>query len=474
MAGADFRSNRSGEIEDHLTIDVIPPEEGEGNLVVSIKERMENVSILGTICRVPDKLVKGNEQKFYHPRLVTIGPLHHNSQINVITDHNNNNNNNNDLKWRYLNTLLSRKPGLEQTLDACVKCLKILEQKARKCYKENLDHISSNELVQMMLVDGCFIIELFLEYANKIFRRRDDPFFTRTDQFFNLKCDLILLENQIPFFVLQHLFHLVPIPKQCNQTLLELALFFFRKWIPGKDGQYFQEKFAPNVHHLLDLIRQCHIPPILQQADIKLQTHFLHLPNASKLKARGISFYESTTETLLNIKFDDEKGILEIPSLIIHKYKQTLFKNLIAFEILCCCSSSSSCTSPKHITSYLFLMKQLIKNENDVKMFQNRQIIISGLEKQGEIMEWFNGFDHLLMNVVEFEDFYYYYAWICEKIEKYEEIKMEKWRWCRKIKHFYGKTPFGVAGLSFAILVVVSIFTAVLFTVLELFLHHVD
>lgn len=430
-AAADFRSNRRGEIEDHLTIDVIPPER-EGNLVVSIKEKMEKVSILGSICRVPEKLLKGNEQQFYHPRLVTIGPLHHNSEITIITDHSN------DLKWLYLNTLLSRKPGLEQTLDTCVKCLKTLEEKTRKCYKENLDHIGSNEFVQIMLVDGCFIIELFLEYANKIFRRRDDPFFTRTEQFYNLRCDLILLENQIPFFVLQQLFQMVPIPKQCNQTLLELALFFFRKWIPGKDGRYFQEKFAPDVHHLLDLIRQCHIPPILQQAqyssdNVKLQTHFQHLPNATNLKGRGIGFYESSTDTLLNIKFDDENGILEIPPLIIHRYKETLFKNLIALEIFCCCCSY---TSPKHVTSYLFLMKQLIKNENDVRMLQNRQIIISGLEKQGEIMEWFNGFDHILMSVIEFEDFFYYYSWLCEKIEKYEEMKMKKWRWCQKIKHF--------------------------------------
>lgn len=79
------------------------------------------------------------------------------------------------------------------------------------------------------------------------------------------------------------------------------------------------------------------------------------------------------------------------------------------------------------------------------------------MEKQEEVVDVFKSFHHLDMKI---EDFYY--GWIYEKIMEQGNIKLHK-KWYHKIKHFCGRTPIGIAGLSFAILVVVSIFTTASF-----------
>lgn len=72
-----------------------------------------------------------------------------------------------DHKWRYLYALLTRGSNLKVTLDSCVKALRELEHRARLCYEEDIN-LSSDEFLNIMLVDGGFIIELFLKYAVKI------------------------------------------------------------------------------------------------------------------------------------------------------------------------------------------------------------------------------------------------------------------------------------------------------------------
>ncbi|GFQ06449.1 upf0481 protein at3g47200 [Phtheirospermum japonicum] len=157
-----------------------------------------------------------------------------------------------DQEWRYLNALLSRKPNAEQILDTCIRALRDVEKKVRNFYTETIN-IGNDDFIEILLVDGCFIIELFLEFSIKSLRRKDDPFLSSNDTIQRLRCDLILFENQIPFFVLEQIFHLVPIPKQCQISLFELALCFFRKLIPGDHSQFNIDIFAPQTHHLLDL-----------------------------------------------------------------------------------------------------------------------------------------------------------------------------------------------------------------------------
>ena len=149
-----------------------------------------------------------------------------------------------------------------------------------------------------MLVDGCFIFEMFLKYSTMSLRRRNDPVFTPPGMLFDLRSNRMLLENQIPLFILQRLFEVVQIPKQCTHFLTELAFRLIKYMIP-RDPRIHQQKF-----------NQEGMTPLINQSNQK------HLRCATELQAAGIRIKGARAENLLDIKF--VSGVLVIPPVILH------------------------------------------------------------------------------------------------------------------------------------------------------------
>lgn len=122
-----------------------------------------------TIYRVP-KNMRGIYRKAYVPKLISIGPFHYGEKrLQAMEEH----------KMRYLLRFLGydfdkakgqeerdvEKQNLETVnrLEEINAAVKKLEVKARECYSEYFD-IGSDEFVQMMVIDGCFLIELLRLY----------------------------------------------------------------------------------------------------------------------------------------------------------------------------------------------------------------------------------------------------------------------------------------------------------------------
>ncbi|KAL8484837.1 hypothetical protein ACS0TY_027216 [Phlomoides rotata] len=409
----------------------------EDVLLTSIKEKMETISLSHIICRVPEQLHKGYEYQFF-PSLVSIGPFHHGrASLKLMPDQ----------KWRYLNSLLSRKPDSEVTLATCIKSLRHLETKARKFYCEPIE-MGSDQFVEMLLLDGCFLIELLLVYTIRDLRRRDDPCFERNEDLIHLRRDLIMFENQIPFFILDHLFHLVPIPIGCHFSLVELASNFFKKMIPHCP------KKAPIGPHLLDLIRQ-HYLPTSTQLLVPSSLGHAYISRACGLSDVGISIERRSCESPSNITFFD--GKLNIPSLEIHCYTEALFRNLIAME-----QCQPGCS--KHVSSYVSLMNGLISSKRDVRLLQEKEILLDGHETEGGIVLLFKSL-HVDVNVMDF-----YYRGVCEHVSRYQGRKRDVF-WVR-MRNLYHKSNLGVASFSLVVLVVVFLFTGAFFSAVSFLLHH--
>lgn len=427
---------------DHISIDISHADEG---LVTSIRRKMETISSSHSICRVKEGLCKANE-KAYLPNLVSIGPYHHGEEgLTGMEVH----------KWRYVHALLNRKPNLEACLDECVIALKEVQHRAQACYAGEIN-FGNNDFLQIMLVDGCFIIELFLKYSIKSLRRRNDPIFTAPGMLFDLRCNLVLLENQIPLFVLQRLFQVVPIPKQCNYLLNELAFRFFKNMIPG-DNQIHREKFNQEGYHLLDLICHCLLPthPRVQQ---KQPNSNNHVRSATELQGDGIRFRKARTENLLDIKFVN--GVLEIPPIIVNQYTKSLLSNLTALEQ---CSSDSS--SVQYITSYVVLMKGLIRSDKDAKLLQQRDILTNYDATEKEVAKLFEKL-YEEANVNGF-----YYDGLCEQMNAYKN--RTRWHgWSKRLKHSHHRNPSLCLVLLVAILALLVTLVGTLFSVLSFFLRH--
>ncbi|XP_057959191.1 UPF0481 protein At3g47200-like [Malania oleifera] len=410
---------------DHISVNIT-------KIVSEIKNKIETIPLSHCICKVPEKRRVGNEDA-YSPKLVSIGPFHHGKSTLEEMEHH---------KWRYLNTILTRKPNLEATLDSCVKALKELEGRARNSYGEEI-RIGSDEFVRMMLVDGCFIIELLLRTTTKSSRRRDDPLLISNEKLNHLRRDILLLENQIPFFVLQHLFYTVPIPQQCKQTLTELALRFFRIMIPGQIEDL-QEKFSWEVRHLLDLVRTGYLPTYSKlHSTGNAQKEFSGLKKLQRDGIRIRRFFDA--ESLLNIRF--VKGSLWIPPLRILNHTEILMRNLIALEA-CCCDS-------KPITSYAFLLKSLIQTTEDAKFLCRRGVLSSSLDKKEEVRALFDE----LCSEVDLQESSY--SGIFQKVDEYTHKNRRRWR-----------IQPTVAGFVLAVLFIVLTIIGTIFSVLAFCFHR--
>ncbi|KAG2721310.1 hypothetical protein I3760_02G076000 [Carya illinoinensis] len=432
-------NRRQSQTRDHVSVDV-----KEDALVSSIKDKMETESTSISISRVLDDLRKGNEV-MYIPDKVSIGPFHHGNILLKSME---------DNKWRYMSALLNRKPNLELRLDRCVEVLRGLEHRARLSYKGGVS-LSTDDFVQMMLVDGCFIIELFLKYTFKNLRHRNDPIFSKHGMLFDVRCNMMLLENQIPYFILQRLFQIVPIPKNCGQSLNELAFRFFKRVIPG-DLKVIQERFNHEGYHLLDLIHHCFLPTY-PRVQPKEGGTWQDLDCATNLKKARIRFKKTRTKSLLDIKFVN--GVLELPGLEVLTCTETLFRNLIALE-------QSHCDSAQHsFTSYAFLMGSLVCSEKDLKLLGKQQILIYEKDKRKEVSELFR---KLCVAAKPMDS---YYRGLFEQVN---EFKRTHWLgFWQRLKHSHPKSPVALVVFTLAIMLIVLTFVGAFFSVLTFCLHHI-
>jgi hypothetical protein len=120
-----------------------------------------------SIFRVPAH-VREVDNRAYSPRIVSIGPFHHNEEALRAFE---------DQKERFLSCLQKRMSReCEVRLE---NAMKGMEKKTRKCYSENFGGIKSDDFVQMMLLDCCFIVELLRLYAKSdqviFFSRNQQP-----------------------------------------------------------------------------------------------------------------------------------------------------------------------------------------------------------------------------------------------------------------------------------------------------------
>ncbi|KAE9601006.1 hypothetical protein Lalb_Chr13g0293151 [Lupinus albus] len=130
------------------------------------------------IYRVPFDISLLN-QDVYIPKVVSISHIHHlNPRLQNMEIH----------KLIYFN-----------------KFLNLAEPNVRRSYDDTLD-LTTEELVKIILVDSCLIIELFWRFCYNEWSGCDvfllKPWLTT-----KIRLDLLLIENQLPFFVLESIYN---------------------------------------------------------------------------------------------------------------------------------------------------------------------------------------------------------------------------------------------------------------------------
>ncbi|CAD5325376.1 unnamed protein product [Arabidopsis thaliana] len=360
--------------------------------------RDDDTTIWGELCiyKVPHYLKK-KDNKLYSPQTVSVGLYHHGEErLWSMECH----------KWRAVYKVLKRNKNhrIEMYTDA----MRELEEKARACYEGPIS-LSSNEFTEMLVLDGCFVLELFrgtVEGFSKIGYAQNDPVFAMRGLMHSFHRDMVMLENQLPLFILDRLLELQLGTHNQTGIVAHLAIKFFNPLLPMMETltevdqpklMNGQEKSLDILDdkgklHCLDVFRQSLLqsnPTPNQRSRLMRLTKNTYVVDkrlqqlvdcVTELRGAGVKFRRRNTDRFWDIQF--KNGYLEIPKLLIHDGTKSLFSNLIAFE-QCHIESSND------ITSYIIFMDNLIKSNEDVSYLLYRGIIEHWLGSDSEVADLF-------------------------------------------------------------------------------------
>ncbi|KAG6731007.1 hypothetical protein I3842_01G108900 [Carya illinoinensis] len=178
----------------------------KNTLSTHIKEKLDVLRIGKERCMYKvHELLRDVNEKAYKPTLLAIGPYHHSKVGQGFMEGH---------KLCHLRQMLERTEG---SIETYIIALRELEERARNCYVECISQ-TSDQFVEMMLLDGCFIIELFRKY--EIYKETGgqeyDPIFQKEWMLPRIARDLLIFENQLPFFVIAKLFDMSESNKSRN------------------------------------------------------------------------------------------------------------------------------------------------------------------------------------------------------------------------------------------------------------------
>lgn len=337
-----------------------------GDMAEKIRKYVERASpadLPASIYRVPPN-IRGGDPGAYDPQIISIGPYHHGrDSLQAMEDH----------KWRYMHDLFRRNPEVD-FIESALEAVGDSEERARRYYSESIQ-LSSVEFVKMMVLDGCFMLELFLKFYNK--KERDDPIFAVAWILPLIRSDLLKLENQIPFFILDKLFDIAVGRSSSNPRLRDLV-FIYLMMRKGSETRWFEDEDVYHLLHFYDLVLlprmvvKQRYPRSKGKAD-----QYGTVPSAAELSAAGVKLRRKpAAETILDVTF--RRGTLEMPPLVLGDNTNSMFRNLIALE-------QCSPISGNHFTSYVLFLDGIIDTPRDVAMLQRCGIVDNKLGSDEEV-----------------------------------------------------------------------------------------
>jgi hypothetical protein len=301
------------------------------------------------IYRVPQDLRKLND-KAYTPMYVSIGPFHRGKK-RVETMEN--------LKVKYFKMFLEK---ADLNLEKLVSTIRNGEEDVRRYYAET-STITSDDYVKMILLDACFIIVAFLIFympTESGWECDEEDTILRS----NLRHDLSLVENQLPFFVIDGLFNLAFASYSDYPTFTWLAFRFF--------NCYNTQKMSPNpnlkIMHFVDLLRTFFLPQPDKLPKRNRGQRVEHLYTASQLHEAGVKFKVSSSKCLFDLKFTN--GVLEIPCIQLKNFTECFFQNIIALE-------QFYYPRDRYVSDYICILNFLIDTTKDVDLLVQKRILVN-------------------------------------------------------------------------------------------------
>ncbi|KAJ1699150.1 hypothetical protein LUZ63_007662 [Rhynchospora breviuscula] len=423
-----------------------------------------------TIFRIPRNIRK-SKKNIFEPFVVSIGPFYHGKESLRTME---------EKKWRLLRDFLSR--GDDISLNFCLLEMKALEEKTRRCYSETVD-LDSDGFVQMMLLDACFVLQYFLKYYEK----KPWSIFEVGWNWAFICSDLLLLENQIPFFVvlklceigvkqehrgkfinfirsymaqeLTSISHVIPNPPLEINHLVHLC---YHCSVPNPQIAVVSRVKSFNLsilklwtaNRIKDLLFCClywvlrrRLPPLSRSTlaipNVKQnERSVMVIPCATELQDSGVKFRaKRKPRHMLDISF--QYGVLEIPRFTINDNTKPLLMNLVAFEQ---CKFAEMKKS--QLTSFVSFLDSLVNTTKDVLILQQCGVIENCLSSEEELTHFFN---QLCQGLILADD--HFLAELFKEVNRHYESSWNRQR-ARLIRDYFS-SPWAVISLIAAFILLV-------------------
>lgn len=361
-------------------------------LLLDCKKNDQN-QLLPSIYMVPS-LFRDLSPSSFCPRVVSIGPLHHEDQNLKGFE---------VQKETFLHDLLDRldsKP--EKTLKTCVKKVTGSLDRIRSCYV-GMQTYEDVDLARMMVLDGCFILNFIYHL-----RKKDRPLLKNMLITQSIIYDLLLIENQIPFFVLEDIFECTIMklkPPSSVTKHIEVLLIYYN--IFEAELVLDNEEEEHTHDHLLSLVHKCYQP----RKDIP--SEFESIPkghSAVELDRAGVNFRpheDNNWPMAMKLKLPRFswfplfwfKPTLKMPVVCIDDFTELVLRNLIIYE--------HSSEVPNYVTAYACAMDMLIDTPEDVAMLVNSEVLVNDLGSNEKAADMINN----ICKEVPIVDFFYSQQW---------------------------------------------------------------
>ncbi|KAL4556127.1 hypothetical protein LXL04_038770 [Taraxacum kok-saghyz] len=386
-----------------------------GDTVKLLLKCRENGEVLSKQARpsiyIVPSLVRDLSPSSYNPRVVAIGPLHnkdkHLQEFEVQ-------------KTAYFHNWLQRL-GIndpEQTMRNCVEKVIHSIEGIKACYT-GLTSYTDCELAKMMVIDACFILE-FIQSHFKLsgpttILSGPNILITRS-----ITLDLLLIENQIPFFVLKIIFDCTILASgqmRDGSSLAEYIGVLVNGYYFIKDSAIVLDAFGPDPDpdpdHILGFLHKFFQPaePVPPRYGSSTKPH-----TAMELDRAGMKFkpIKEKINWVLDMKLElplplfswmaipqfsgFRRPTMRMPKLEIHDFSELILRNLVVYE--------HSSDVGKYVTSYVIALDMLIDTPQDVALLIKSEVLTSYFSSNEEAANMIN---KLCKNIDE--DFFYDRQW---------------------------------------------------------------
>ncbi|KAK7856326.1 upf0481 protein [Quercus suber] len=246
--------------------------------------------------------------------------------------------------------------------------------------------------------------------------------------------DLLLLENQLPFFVLETLYN-IAFPDR-SPSLIELTFECFKSF---NIENMTPDNLRTKIKHFTHLLKTFQLNPPKKLPERKEGPPKL-LYSATQLNEAGVKFRKSSRKSLLGIHFDSKRGVLEIPCLTLDDSTEILIRNIIALE---------QSQGKGYVTDYFAVLDFLIDTAKDIDLLCNEEIVVNYLGDSNAATSVVNK----LNTDVIWYDTNSEYLRICEDLNDFYRIPWHRWK--ATLTHQYFSTPWKAASTIAAIILLV-------------------